>query len=574
MCLYSLSFSDSIQMPPTPPKNSNTSAKAPKFTFISASLPRPLALSALCTALLIMLPIGAVVFEVFTGSLGVLKHLYSTVLTDYIVNSLLLMLGVGCGVIVVGVPSAWLTSRYDFPGKTIFVWALLLPLAIPAYIIGYTYTGMLDFAGPVQTLIRELTGWQYGEYWFFNIRSLGGAVIMFTLVLYPYVYLLARAAFIEQSPSITEVSRTLGCSTKRTFFLVNIPMARPAIVTGLTLALMETLADYGTVQYFGVSTFTTGIFRVFYGFGDTAAAAQLASFLLGFIALLIFLERHSRKQSRYHHALGKPAQAHRLSGAKAFFAIFVCAVPVIFGFMIPFLQLLLWAILDSKIDYNFLHLAWNSLYLAAMAGCIAVLLALLLAYAKRVHQRSRAVKVSVSLAGLGYALPGTIIAIGVITPLAWFDNQLIDFIKSSFDMDIQLLLSSTIVALLFAYTVRFLAVSLGAIESGMQQIKPNIDQAARLLGYRPLAVLKRIHLPLLKGSILTAFLIVFVDTLKELPATLMLRPFNFDTLAVKAYELASDERLIDAAPSSLLIVLVGLIPVILLSRSIKLRTKP
>ncbi len=514
-----------------------------------------------------------IVATVFTGSFDVWHHLAETVLWDYLSNSLLLLLGVGAGVLIIGVPAAWLVSVCDFPGRKFFTWALLLPLAMPAYIIAYTYTGLLDFAGPVQTLLRDITGWQYGEYWFFNIRSLPGAVIMLTLVLYPYVYLLARAAFLEQSPSILEVGRTMGYGNRLGMLRLALPMARPAIVTGLTLALMETLADYGTVQYFGVSTFTTGIFRTFYGFGDVAAAAQLASVLLGFVVLLMALERYSRKQARYHTVKGHSVRRICLSKGKALLAIWVCAFPLLFGFFIPAVQLLYWSLFEAVIGESFAALAWNSFYLAFIAACIAVSFALVLAYVKRLYERKKLIRVAVTVSGTGYALPGTIIAIGVLISFSWLDHHLIDIAKKWFDIDIGLLLSGTLVALLFAYTVRFLAVSLGSIESGLQKIKPNVDHAAQLLGYKPFQVLRKIHMPLLKGSVLTAFLIVFVDVLKELPATLILRPFNFNTLAVRAYELASDERLIDAAPASLLIVLVGLIPVILLSRSITVSNK-
>lgn len=531
---------------------------------------RPLAMAAAFVALLIMLPMAVIVAAMVTGPTDVWQHLFQTVLWDYVSNSLLLMLGVGIGVLVIGVPTAWLTSQCDFPGRKILTWALLLPLAMPAYIIAYTYTGLLDFAGPVQTFIRDITGWQYGDYWFFDIRSLGGAVVMLTLVLYPYVYLLGRAAFLEQSPSILEVCRTLGYRRSYSIFKLTLPMARPAIVAGLTLALMETLADYGTVQYFGVSTFTTGIFRAFYGFGDTSAAAQLASVLLTFVVLLIFLERYSRRQVRYHTQKGRTAQRIRLSGRKALAAFLVCLLPLLFGFIIPALKLLYWSFTTAVIGDDFFTLAWNSFYLALMAAIIALVLALLLAYAKRIYHNRKWVNGSVSMAGMGYALPGTIIAIGVIIPLAWIDHRLIALFDQRLGIDIGLVFSGTLVALLFAYTVRFLAVSLGSIESGLQKIKPSIDHAARLSGYSPFQVLQKVHIPLLKGSVLTAFLIVFVDVLKELPATLILRPFNFNTLAVRAYELAADERLVDAAPPSLLIVLVGLIPVILLSRSITL----
>ncbi len=529
-----------------------------------------LSTGSLLVAILLMLPIVVIAGFVFSGSVELFSHLYQTVLLDYISNSLLLMLGVGGGVLLLGIPSAWLTSVCDFPGRRIFTWALLLPLAVPAYIIAYTYTGLLDYAGPVQTLIRDLTGLGYGEYWFFEVRSLGGAILMLALVLYPYVYLLSRAAFLEQSASTLEVSRTLGYNQWQGLFRLALPLARPAIIAGLTLALMETLADYGTVQYFGVNTFTTGIFRTFYGFGDSAAASQLAAFLLGFVALLVLVEKYSRRKARYHSSAEFKAKAKliELTGMKAVVAFLICLVPVLFGFLIPAGQLAYWSFTQADLsDGAFLSLAWNSFYLAFLAALIAVGFALLLAYAKRLKP-SPAVRISVATAGMGYALPGTIIAVGVIIPFAWMDHRLIDLARTGLGIDLGLILSGTLVALLFAYTVRFLAVSLGAVQSGLDKIKPSLDGAARTLGCSPMQVLRQIHVPLMRSSVLTALLIVFVDVLKELPATLILRPFNFNTLAVRAFELASDERLVDAAPASLLIVVVGLLPVILLSRSI------
>lgn len=533
------------------------------------SLQKPgwLASGTLVIAFLFILPLVVIVSYLFSTSSGLWQHLFNTVLTDYIINSLLLMAGVSIGVLLIGISTAWLTSIYDFPGKRLFVWALLLPLAFPGYIIAYTYTGLLDASGPVQSALRHWTGWHYGDYWFFSIRSLGGAIALLSLVLYPYVYLLARSAFLEQSSSVIDAGRSLGYSRRQAWFKLGIPLARPAIVTGLTLALMETLADFGTVQYFGVSTFTTGIYRAFYGLGDTAAAAQLSTVLLCFVFALIMLERYSRKQVSYHDNKSRTPQVATLKGAKAWLASAICLFPVALGFLIPALVLLDWTFTDATIDDNFVSLAWNSFYLACIAAVIAVGLSLLLAYTKRSHKQ-RYITGAVALTGMGYALPGVIIAIGIIIPLAWMDHQLIDFFESALGWNVGLLLSGSLFALIFAYSVRFLAVSLGAIDSGLEKIKPNIDSAARLLGCRPLAVVKTIHLPLLRGSALTALLIVFVDVLKELPATLILRPFNFNTLAIKAYELAGDERLIDAAPASLLIVAVGLIPVILLSRSI------
>lgn len=528
---------------------------------------------AILLATLLALPILVVLANIIISDGEVWTHLYQTVLAGYITNSLLLMLGVGVGVLVIGVPCAWLTSMCDFPGRTFFSWALLLPMAFPAYIIAYTYTGVFDFAGPVQTFIREVTGLRYGEYWFFEVRSLGGATVMLTLVLYPYVYLLSRAAFLDQSENIMEVSRTLGYSSQKAFFKLALPLARPAIVTGLTLALMETLADYGTVQYFGVSTFTTGIWRTFYSFGDMAAASQLAGVLLTFVAVLILLERYSRHRIRYHSSGLKKASHRRvvLRGKQAFTASFVCLLPILVGFLIPVVVLGYWALFRAEAPgASFLELAWNSFYLAFIAALIVVSLALVLSYAVRLNNKP-SVHLSVGTAGLGYALPGMIIAIGIIVSLAWLDHRIINFVKYYTGHNVGLIFSGSLFALLFAYTVRFMAVSLGAVQNGLESIKPSMDMAGRSLGLSPFKVLTRIHLPLLKGSVLTAALIVFVDVLKELPATLILRPFNFNTLAVRAFELASDERLIDAAPASLMIVLVGLAPVILLSRSISSR---
>lgn len=532
-----------------------------------------LKIAAMLIAAILSLPILVVLINVLIGDGEVWRHLYHTVLADYVQNSLLLMLGVGFGAFAIGVPCAWFTSMCEFSGRKFLSWALLLPMAVPAYIIAYTYTGVLDFAGPVQTFIRDVTGWSYGEYWFFEVRSLGGAIAMLTLVLYPYVYLMTRAAFLEQSANTLEVSRTLGYSSQKAFFKLALPLARPAIVTGLSLVLMETLADYGTVQYFSVNTFTTGILRTFYGFGDIAAASQLAGVLLLFVAILILLERYSRHRIRYHSSGLRKATNRRieLKGARGVLTALFCWLPVLFGFILPVGVLIYWALFKAELPgWDFVQLAWNSFYLAALAALIAVSLSLLLCYAIRLnHERS--VRASVGIAGLGYALPGTIIAIGTIVPLAWLDHRLIDLIKYYTGENVGLIFSGTLFALLFAYTVRFMAVSLGAVQNGLGKIKPSMDMAGRSLGLSPAKVLKSIHIPLLKGSVLTALLIVFVDVLKELPATLVLRPFNFNTLAVRAFELASDERLIDAAPASLMIVLVGLVPVILLSRSISSR---
>ncbi len=519
-------------------------------------------------AAFISLPILVIVASLGLPFSDVWQHLRETVLADYIVNSLWLMAGVGAGTLLLGVSTAWLTAMCEFPGRRLFGWALLLPMAMPAYIIAYTYTGMLDFPGPVQTALREAFGWGYGDYWFPEIRSLGGAVCMLSLVLYPYVYLLARVAFSEQSGALIEAARNLGRGPWRTFFEVGLPVARPAIAAGISLALMETLADFGTVDYFGVSAFTTGIFRTWYGLGELTAAAQLASFLLLFVFTLFALERFSRGRMRFHPT-GLRGRAPRapLRGAHAAAAGLFCGAVLLAGFGLPAAQLLVWAARDWSqfADPAYLALAGNSFGLAATASLCCLLVAVVLAYGKRLRP-GRLEAAAVRTAAMGYAVPGTVIAVGVLIPFAWFDNQLDALLRRHFDVSTGLLLSGTLVALVFAYLVRFLSVSLQSVESGLARIRPSLDESARSLGLGPVAVLRRVHAPMLRGSLLTALLLVFVDVLKELPATLILRPFNFNTLAVRTYELASDERLADAAAPALAIVLIGLLPVILLSR--------
>jgi iron(III) transport system permease protein len=523
------------------------------------------------TALIFSIPVLTIASFLLQPSGDVWQHLVDTVLADYILNSALLMVGVTLGTLSIGVICAWLTSLCQFPGKKLFTWTLLLPLAMPAYIIAYTYTGMFDFAGPVQTQIRDWTGWGYGDYYFPEVRSLGGAMAMLSLVLYPYVYLLARAAFLEQSICVIEVSRTLGCSAWSSFYRVALPLARPAIVAGLSLALMETLADYGTVSYFGLGVFTTGIFRTWFGLGDSVAAAKLAAILLLFVIALVAIERWSRHRAQYHHTTNRYRQLpqYRLTGFRAFAAFIGCLLPLLFGFVLPAFQLSLWAI-DTyavMVDDSFVRLTFNTLALGFSTAILAVLFALFLAYGKRVLA-SKIVYASVRVVATGYALPGTIIAVGVIIPLAWFDNTLDAFMREHFEISTGLLLSGTLVAVIFAYLVRFLAVSIQSVESGLGKISFSMDEASRSLGHNPTQTLFKVHLPLMKGSVLTALLIVFVDVMKELPATLILRPFNFNTLAVRAFELASDERLADSSTAALMIVVVGLLPVILLSKSI------
>ncbi|MEN8195273.1 MAG: iron ABC transporter permease [Pseudomonadota bacterium] len=524
----------------------------------------------------ISLPIFVVAANIFAPTGEIWNHLASTVLPDYISNTIWLMVGVAAGVSVGGVGSAWLVSLCDFPGRRFAEWALLLPFAVPAYVIAYTYTGLFEFAGPIQSTLRDLFGWHRGGYWFPDVRSLEGAIVMMVLVLYPYVYLLSRAAFLEQSVCTLEVSRTLGCGPWASMFRVALPLARPSIAAGIALALMEALNDFGTVQYFGVDTFTTGIYRTWLGLGQPEAAAQLAAVLMLFIFALVLLERWSRGRASYQHLTSRyrPLPTFRLSGARAVAAALFCFTPVFFGFLLPAGALAVWTVRSAAevIDDRFVTLVVNSFTLSVLAALIAVSIAVLLAYALRL--RGNAVTAAMTrVASLGYAIPGAVIAIGVFMPFGWVDRGLNGASKALFGAPVGLVVSGTIVILLFAYTVRFLAIAIGTVESGFSRVTGHMDDAARTLGSGPAATVRRIHAPIMRGSLLTAGLLVFVDVMKELPATIMLRPFNFDTLAVRTYAYAVDEQLVEAAPSALAIVLVGILPVILLSRAIT-RSRP
>jgi iron(III) transport system permease protein len=532
----------------------------------------PLLAIALIVALLAGLPVASVGLNIFVGGTSATwSHLAQTVLPEYISNSLWLCLGVGVGVGSLGVTTAWLTTMHDFPGRRFFEWALVLPLAMPAYVMAYVYTDFLQFVGPLQTVLRETFGWRHGDYWFPDIRTLPGAILMFVCVLYPYVYLLVRTAFLERASGMLEAARTLGMGPWRAFFAVSLPLARPAIVAGIALALMETLADYGTVAYFAVNTFTTGIYRAWFSLGDRVAAAQLAAMLLSFVLFLLMAERISRGRARYNNTTGRnrPMAGARLSGFAAVLAIIGCLLPLLLGFVLPALLLFKMALAegDAQFGERFLLLSRNSFFLAGVSSLVAVLLALLLAYAARLSKSALASGLN-RLVGLGYAVPGAVIAVGVLIPVTRLDNWLAGQWELWFGSNPGLLLTGGIAALVYAYLVRFLAVALHTVESSLAKITPNMDDAARCLGLGQGATLRRVHAPMLRGSLFTAGLLVFVDVMKELPATLVMRPFNFDTLATQAYTLASDERLAEASTASLAIVAVGLLPLIALSRQV------
>ncbi|MFW8635977.1 ABC transporter permease [Cribrihabitans pelagius] len=522
-------------------------------------------------ALACVLPMLAVALAAALGGTGTIGHLAATVLPGYTATTLGLVALVAAGTFAVGTGAAWLVTMTRFPGVRLLEVALVLPLAFPAYVLAYAYTHILDHPGVVQSSLRAVTGWGPRDYWFPEIRSLGGAALMLVLVLYPYVYLLARAAFLQQSAGAFLAARALGKNAWQAFAMVSLPMARPAIASGVLLAVMETIADFGTVSYFGVQTFATGIYTSWFSLADRGGAAQLALCLLGFALALAVLERSSRGRAKYHHA-GKqhtPMPPARLSGAKAAIAAFFCALPVVLGFLLPVVILFSMSF-DSEqnlFSRRYIGFTLNSLTLAAAAAMLTVAAAVCLGFYQRLRP-GRLASAAAYMARLGYAVPGGVIAVGLIVPFAAFDNALDAWMRESFGIRTGLLVTGSIWLLVAAYMVRFLAAALGAYEGGQATMHANIDAAARSLGQSPMGMLRRVHLPVLTPSLLTALLIVFVDVMKELPATLIMRPFNFDTLAVQAHRLAADERLEGAAVPSLVIMAVGLLPVILICRQV------
>ena len=519
------------------------------------------------SATLILLPIVAVLWSVFTPAGEAWAHLASTALARYTANTALLAAMVAVCVIAIGVATAWLVTAYRFPGQRLLEWALVLPLAMPAYVMAYAYTDWLQFTGPVQTALRATFGWQAREYWFPEIRSLPGAAAMLSLALYPYVYLLARTAFIDVSRSALEAGRLAGCGAWGSFRRVALPLARPAIAAGAALALMETLADFGTVSYFALEVFTTGIFKAWFSMGDSVAAGQLSACLLVFVVVLLAAERAARRRAAYASASRKRSPPQALPGPQAALACAACAAPVLLGFVLPaaLLAQLAWSDPAVRLGARLLDLVGNSFVLALVAALAAVALATAMAYAARLS-RQPLVAAANRAAALGYAIPGAVIAVGILVPLGRLDNWLAAGIESALGVKPGLLLTGTIVALVYAYVVRFLAVALQTMEAGLAKVTPSMEDAARSLGASPARTLARVHAPLLASSVASASLLLFVDVLKELPATFALRPFNFDTLAIEAYNLAKDERLAEAAIPSLVIVAVGVIPLVAVTR--------
>ncbi len=549
---------------------------------LAGSIRRQLALDgwtliAATIGIFVAIPVVSVLLTALGPSDGIWSHLVSTVLGTYVGNTLWLMAGVAVGTIVIGTSTAWLVTMYRFPGRRILSWALLLPLAVPSYILAFVITDQLEYAGNVQSALRDVFGWTSArDYWFPEIRSLGGAIIVLSLVLYPYVYLLARAAFIEQSLGLFETSRTLGRGPVASFFSIAVPLARPAIAVGVALALMETLNEFGTIDFFAVPTLTAGIFDVWLNMDSTAGAAQLASVLVAFTLVLVVIERISRRSRRYHDTTTR-VQAlpeYPLSPGRAAAALVWCATPVALGFVLPACVLGDYALVFYAVtlEADYVDYVWNSMMLAVWAAAIAAVAGIALAYGVRLSPQP-AMRGLAEFATIGYAVPGAVLAVGIMVPLGYFDNALDAASRRLFDLPLGLLISGTATGLVIGYVVRFLALGYRTVDSGLSRVTPSIEGAARTLGANPTRALVRVHVPLIRPSVVTAALLVFVDTMKELPLTLILRPFNFDTLATFVYQYASDELLEECALGALTIVAAGVIPVMVMSRTIA-RSRP
>ncbi len=528
-------------------------------------------LAAWVIAALAAIPIVTILVSAPSGGTDALAELASSILPQYLINTSVLMLLTGLIAGVLGVGTAWLVSAARFPGRKALAWALVLPLAVPAYIAAYIYADLLSVTGPVQEGLRAVTGWRIGAYNFPQVRSLPGAALILGLVLYPYVYLLSRAAFAAQSLGQFQAARSLGAPPMRAFTRIALPAARPAIAGGLALVLMETLADFGVAEYFAIPTFSTGIFRSWLAMGDKQLALKLAAFMLLFVIALVALEASSRR--------GRTDSKDGVRGADTLitltplqqgFATIACTLPVLLGFAIPALHLGLLAldIGDQRSTAELWDYTRSSLWLGLSAAIVCVIAALLLAFAQR-RSTSQTTRIAIRLATLGYALPGALLAVGLLAPLGVFDQAITRFSRDTFGFDHGLLLAGTSAILIYALAVRFLTVAFNSVSGGFAKVPPSLDAAARSLGASPGAVMRRIHIPLLTPSIAAAAALVFIDTLRELPATLILRPFNLETLATRVYRLASDEKLAEASTASLIILAAGLLPVLLLNRAAK-----
>ena len=516
---------------------------------------------------MLAVPVVVVISSLLAPRAEVWRHLWQTQLGELLVNTLALLAGVGGGTLLVGTLMAWLVVHYRFPGRDVFEWALILPLAMPAYVIGFAFLGLFEFAGPLQTSLRRA----FGEgVRLPELRSWGGVTLMMTLVFYPYVYLLARSAFREQGSATLETARSLGRSRARAFLAVTLPLARPSLAAGVALAMMEALGDFGTVATFGYRTLTEAVYRVWYGMFDRAGASQLAALLVVFAAALLWIERRSRGRQRFaqRHRHGPEAAPVTLSGGRAAAATAVCGVVLGLAFVLPVGQLAVWAaraLAEGRVARTFSALLVNTLGLAALAALATCALAVTLAYAVRLHP-APATRFAGRFASMGYALPGAVIAVGILLPLAALDRTLTAPVERWLGRPVGLLLTGSALGLVYAYVVRFLAVSLQTVEASLTRIPGSLDDAARALGVGASAALRRVHLPLLRGGLGTALVLVFVETMKEMPATLLLRPFGLNTLAIEVWERTSESMWEEAAVPALAIVLAGLAPVLFVIR--------
>ena len=521
---------------------------------------------------IILLPIGTIVVLALGSEQNVWPHLLATVLPRALADTFILMAGVGALSLALGTAAAWLVTMYRFPGRALLDRLLVLPLAMPTYIVAYCYVELLDYSGPVQQLLRALFGWQSArDYWFPEIRTLGGCVLVLSSVLYPYVYLSARASFAQQSVCVLEVARTLGQTPFGAFQSVALPLARPALAAGVALTLMECLNDLGAAQYLGVQTLTVSIYTTWLQRSNLAGAAQIALVALLLVLALLLGERIARGGARVHHTTGRyrAIPFSDLQGWRAYVVAATCAIPVIVGFILPLLVLLTQAstYLSEALMLGFWRAVRNSVTVAGAAAVSTVCAGLALVYARRLTANAF-VRAILPIASLGYALPGTVLALGLLLPLAAFDNAADSLLRSAVGISSGLLLSGSLFIIVLAYTVRFLAIALGSLEAGFEKLSPNLDAVARTLGETALSSLRRVHVPLLIPALGAAALLVFVDGMKELPATLLLRPFNFETLATHAYSYAALEQFERAALGALTIVLIGLVPVLLLHQAV------
>jgi iron(III) transport system permease protein len=542
-----------------------------------APLPDGWTLGSLVLAAVLLMPIFAVGWMALFPTENIWPHLVRYVLPVYLGNTLMLMALVGVGTACLGTGAAWLVVMTEFPGRRLLEWALLAPLAMPAYIGAYALVDLLEYAGPVQTGLRALFGWHDArDYWFPEIRSIWSAGFVLTLSLYPYVYLLARAASREQSVCALEVGRALGCGPWGVFWRVGLPLARPAVVAGSAIAMMETLNDFGAVDYFNVPTLTRGVFSIWLDTYNAGGAAQIALVMMGFVLLLLALEKVSRRGKRFHHTSRRyrPIRRSKPKRYRRWTVVSICAFPVLFGFVLPTLVVGWHA--SSHLGQWAAPSFWRAIVhtgvLAGLAATAACVVGIFMVFGARASKSSTA-RWLAQATSLGYAAPGAVLAVGVLIPLAALDHRMADFAEAWLGVDIGLVLTGSAAAVVFAYVVRFSAIAHGAIDGAFGRVTPSMELAARTLGETPRGALTRIHLPMIKGSVLTAALLIFVDSVKELPATLILRPFNFETLSTTVYGAASLEQLGEAGPAALAIIVVGLAPVVLLARTMD-RSRP